>query len=383
MEKKKNLSRVPRVITDKHNEVLLNKLWEHSGNVGVDLVLFLANKQRENLFSECWFSIMDFCEAMGYERTNLQRRLSQEELEDLKAQYIVADGAQPIIHRIETVFESTIYRLGKENIGMPIYDLQTKSTRYNFIQIVTSFDIHGDFTSKKDSKRLYRVKLNRNLLETLFTSYNLIEMKDYKRLPDRKGYRVFYLHLARMIIIIRYRKYQGAMPYYSMTVSELVNLLQIDIEEPKYAKRKVKSVLEDIRKHLGITQFDYEFVKGEGQRFAYTVQFHFSDETLEYFNEKGIRVLSEKFHQTIVQSYVRRYHAGRPWAQVFENLKSDEVEKEQFREWLYDNAMDMEEKTRIYRECFMEVFQQDPQELGIDDFNFAIDICMKGDEYTL
>lgn len=58
---------------------------------------------------------------------------------------------------------------------------------------------------------------------------------------------------------------------------------------------KVASILDSINKYLDVTKFQYEFVKGVNERWAYTVQFHFPDETLAYFDQKFTAVLLINF----------------------------------------------------------------------------------------
>ena len=41
----------------------------------------------------------------------------------------------------------------------------------------------------------------------------LRHLKDYRNLPNRKGYRKFYLNLAKMIYLIKYKIDQGQAPY--------------------------------------------------------------------------------------------------------------------------------------------------------------------------
>ena len=43
-----------------------------------DIIIYVASSQMKDLFGDCWFSINDFCEVMGYERTKLQRKTDRE-----------------------------------------------------------------------------------------------------------------------------------------------------------------------------------------------------------------------------------------------------------------------------------------------------------------
>lgn len=74
--KQKELSRVPRTLSESSNSKVLEVLFDAGGTVMSDIIIYVASSQMKDLFGDCWFSINDFCEAMGYERTKLQRKLT-------------------------------------------------------------------------------------------------------------------------------------------------------------------------------------------------------------------------------------------------------------------------------------------------------------------
>ena len=71
----KELIRVPRVLGESYNSVLIERLYEAGGNVMLDLIIYLGSYHLKDLFGTSWFSVEDFCRKMGYDRTNLQRKL--------------------------------------------------------------------------------------------------------------------------------------------------------------------------------------------------------------------------------------------------------------------------------------------------------------------
>lgn len=200
MEEKKELERVPRILSANYNAELIQRLYEAGGSVAMDIIIFLCGEHTKNLFGESWFSIEDFCRKMGYDRTNLQRKLSPTQLQKLFGKdapmYIyTSEAGEKYTHPIETVFEAALYKLGRENIAYKT-DYNGR-TSYTFVQIIRKIDISTDFTTKKSTKRLYSVQLNPVLRAQVQSYYNLIESKDYRTLPDRKGYRIFYLSCQR------------------------------------------------------------------------------------------------------------------------------------------------------------------------------------------
>lgn len=116
----KELIRVPRVLGESYNSVLIERLYEAGGNVMLDLIIYLGSYHLKDLFGTSWFSVEDFCRKMGYDRTNLQRKLDSRQLaamfgKNMQPEYVCTDTAgQRISHPIETVFEAALYKLGLE-----------------------------------------------------------------------------------------------------------------------------------------------------------------------------------------------------------------------------------------------------------------------------
>lgn len=121
-------------------------------------------------------------------------------------------------------------------------------TQYKFIQILDRFEIKDDFGTKKRTKRNYNVHLSKDLMNTLLTEYNLLELKDYRNLPNRKGYRKFYLNLAKMIYLIKYKIDQGQAPYFTVTVDQLAKEFDVTVKDNHDRKKKVTSILNGINK---------------------------------------------------------------------------------------------------------------------------------------
>ena len=207
----------------------------------LDIIIYLCGNHVKDLFGESWFSIEDFCKKMGYDRTKLQRKLSQEQMKDLfgkrSPHYIFKDAnGEEIIHPVETVFEAALYKLGLENISYPV--VANGTTSYIFIQILTKFEIKTNFKTKKGTKRLYSASLNNLIKDSVYTLYNLIESQDYRILPNK--YRYFYLELSKMIFLIKYKIRSGSLPSYRLTVDQLAKLFNLNFEENKERKTKMK-----------------------------------------------------------------------------------------------------------------------------------------------
>lgn len=369
MEEKKELERVPRILSANYNAELIQRLYEAGGSVAMDIIIFLCGEHTKNLFGESWFSIEDFCRKMGYDRTNLQRKLSPTQLQKLFGKdapmYIyTSEAGEKYTHPIETVFEAALYKLGRENIAYKT-DYNGR-TSYTFVQIIRKIDISTDFTTKKSTKRLYSVQLNPVLRAQVQSYYNLIESKDYRTLPDRKGYRIFYLELSKMIFLIKYKQSQNISTSYTLTVDQLAIILNIATKENKQKKRKVTETLNAINKHLKFTKFGFEYIKGEGEKYPYTVLFTFSQETLDYFDEQYKAVFIKKLENQFFMLFMRinSPNSSQFVRMTYEDLLKNADLYEKYLEWK-DSDANKKEKEETYRFVFREVFGDDPESFGV------------------
>ena len=261
----KRTDRVPRILGENYNSDLIERLYEAGGNVMLDLIIYQSSHHLKDLFGTSWFSVEDFCHKMGYNRTNLQRKLTEEQLTAMfgsrtPPKYVVAGTAgKSVTHPIETVFEAAIYKLGLENLYYPVAG-EDGRTSYNFVQILKRFDIVSDFETKKSTKRLYSAVISPEIKDFMFSLYNLLELQDYRNLPSR--YRYFYLELSKMIYLIKYKVKNNETPFYVLTVDQLAKRLGIEIAEPKYRKKKIASILTKMNDYLKYTNFNFSFIKG-------------------------------------------------------------------------------------------------------------------------
>ncbi|CAK7039113.1 MAG: hypothetical protein PEPC_01667 [Peptostreptococcus russellii] len=373
----KEIRRVPRTLNPEANSETASKLYGMGGSVMFDIVIFLANFKLRDLFGETWFSINDFCDYMGYDRTTLQRKLTEKQKKDLlgntKAELrLMSEDGIPVVHPIETYFEAALYKLGKENLAIQVPNGDGTSS-YNFIQIIERFDIKYDFKTQKKTRRMYNAILGKRIIDTIFYDYNLIELSDYRQLPDRTGYRRFYLNLSKMISLVKFKMTQGKSPYFSLTVDQLATIFDINVAENKKRKQKVTEILSNINEILKVTKFDFKYVRGATGRWAYTVEFNFPQETLNYFDEKFKAVFTSKYYARVSDLFftlvkkvpVRDVYKWTP------ELKVDPVLQKEFLDWQYSNE-DIEAKQKVYRETFYRAFSKYPEELDHDWDNIIL-----------
>lgn len=372
----KELSRVPRLLSESYNSGLIDRLYEAGGNVMLDIIIYLCGNHVRDIFGETWFSIEDFCKKMGYSRSNLQRRLTKEQMQELFGQkspyYLFVDvNGQEIKHPIETVFEAALYKLGLENLSCPV--VTKEGTSYHFVQILTKFQIKTNFNTKKGTKRLYNATLNNMIKDSVYTLYNLIEGQDYRNLPGR--YRYFYLELSKMIYLIKYKIKNGEKPCYRLTVDQLAKLFNLNFEENAEKKRKITKILSGINKHLQFTNFTFEYVKAEGDRWAYTVEFTFDQKTLDYFDERYTAMFMKRFYSDLIWRYAGiKYNCSEGLVRInkISEIKEDIKLYQKFLDWV-NSSEDLEVKKDVYRENFYRIFGKNVEDWEMTDKLMAMD----------
>ena len=362
----KELIRVPRILGENCNSGLIERLYEAGGNVMLDLIIYLSSHHLKDLFGTSWFSVEDFCRKMGYNRTNLQRKLTEEQLTAMfgsrtPPKYVFTGTAgKPVTHPIETVFEAAIYKLGLENLYYPVAG-EDGRTSYNFVQILKRFDIVTDFETKKSTKRMYSAVISPEIKDFMFSLYNLLELQDYRNLPSR--YRYFYLELSKMIYLIKYKVKNNEAPFYVLTVDQLAKKLGVEIAEPKYRKKKIVSILTKMNGYLKYTNFNFSFIKGEHDKWAYTVLFSFPQDTLRYFDEGQYAVVTKRFYKSLLWLYVELAYPEIELESKGKKVKELESDKELYGEFLQwaNSSENIEKKKQLYINDFVAVFGRFPE----------------------
>lgn len=117
-----------------------------------------------------------------------------------------------------------------------------------------------------------------------------------------------------MILLIKHKIQQGQEPEFTLTVDELAKHFDINIANNHDRKKKVIATLNAINKNLTQTKFEYEFVKKENEKWAYSVKFRFSEETLKYFDEKAKAIITAKYYEGLKDAFLRKkaYRYMRP-----------------------------------------------------------------------
>ena len=218
-----------------------------------------------------------------------------------------------------------------------------------------------DFKTKKSTKRLYSAVVSPEIKNFMFSLYNLLELQDYRSLPSR--YRYFYLELSKMVYLIKYKTTKNEAPFYVLTVDQLAKKLGIEIAEPKDRKKKVASILKKMNTYLKYTNFNFSFVKGDHERWVYTVLFSFPRHTLHYFDEGQYAVVVKKFYKNLLGLYVEIAYPDTDMAVRRKKVKEVEEDAGLYKEFLLwaNSPESVEKKKQIYISDFVAVFGRFPE----------------------
>ena len=305
-------------------------------------------------------SIYSASSLLRDEKETLTEEQKEKTFGPIKPVYKTEYEGELIEHPIETFFESALYSLGKNTLSVA-YNING-ATKYKFIPILESFEIRDNFATKKRTKRMYKVNLSNELKNMMFSGYNLIDLKDYRSLPNKRAYRKFYLNLSKMIFLIKHKIRVGQDPEFIMSVDELARHFDINIANNHDRKKKVTATLNAINKNLTQTKFEYEYIKKENEKWAYSIRFRFSEDTLKYFDEKAKAIITAQYYESLKDAYLKK-----KGVQVYDAYKYKDAFQfgsgnlnDEFTDWAYSDE-DKELKKQIFRNIYQKIMKMQPK----------------------
>lgn len=106
---------------------------------------------------------------------------------------------------------------------------------------------------------------------------------------------------------------------------------------------------EKMNTYLKYTNFNFSFVKGDHERWAYTVLFSFPRHTLHYFDEGQYAVVVKKFYKNLLGLYVEIAYPDTDMAVRRKKIKEVEEDAGLYKEFLlWANSPESVEKKNRY-----------------------------------
>jgi hypothetical protein len=209
-------------------------------------------------------------------------------------------------HECDGLFEYALYRATTEKIVFHRWS-KDKNPIINTYEIFKSLEIIYDKTTEKTTKRTYSVILSSNIMDAAFARFFVIDYDDYKALAAKSSdatgsYRNFYIFFARMVAVVKNKKQHT----YITSVDELARIFNYDSSTPKHLKQSVKRALDNIRKKVK-HPYAYRFISDPNpvnkSKLQYHVLFSFSDELLNFYEEKLLAYFWSKLRERAYYSY--------------------------------------------------------------------------------
>ena len=331
----------------------INAAFQKQAGIVRDAFIYVTKRQfsLKDIFSNITFTIDDFCAEMGYNKSELYRRLDI--WNDKNKPPVLIDG-----HECDGLFEYSLYRAAKENLVFHRWS-KNGNPEIKTYQIFKSLEILYDKTTNKSVKRTYSVILGADIMSELFARFFILDYEDYKALAAKSSdatssYRNFYIFFAKMVSIARSQKKHN----FITTVDEIANILNYKIEEAKNRKQSVKRALNDMQKKI-THSFTYKFISnpnpapGYKSKLQYHILFSFSQEALDNFEYKLVgfwlkikdgAAYTFKMSQTDhITDYRKKIEA------------KDSLTNEQFYDWWFSDS-DKEIKDNILQKVIKEIF---------------------------
>ncbi|MDR1459683.1 MAG: hypothetical protein LBI60_05670, partial [Bacteroidales bacterium] len=139
----------------------------------------------------------------------------------------------------------------------------------------------------------------------------------------------------------------------------------------KKRKQKITTILNTINNSLTVTKFSFEYVREKNEKWAYTVSFHFPEDTLLYFDEKFNAVFTKRYYDALLLLYVKvKFDISNPLevVRMSKDITCSEEEHKEYTNWMYSDQ-NRAQKEEIYRETFYKVFGKLPDEMGEELFD--------------
>jgi hypothetical protein len=358
-----NLARVPQHMSF-DTDAIAQQFQRQAGLVR-DIFLFTVKRQfSANIFGQIEFTIDEFCKEMGYNKSEMYRRMDMFRDKNeynikkhpLPKPPILIDG-----HECDGLLEYSLYRAASENVVFHRFD-KNGNPGINSYQILKSFDVIYDKSTKKNIKRKYSIVLSADILNEVFLKFFVIDYSNYKALAAKSSdttssFRNFYIFFGRMVATAKYQKQHT----YLTTVDTLARVFNFNINEPKHKKMSVRRALENIKKKL-THPFSYQFVSNpeSKSKLQYHILFSFTDEVLDYYDERMMRTfwaaLREKGIKYFGEKIMSEKYDYRKMIEMQKNMPKETLEE--FHTWWFSND-DYDFKQKLLAELKKEIFTID------------------------
>jgi hypothetical protein len=345
-----SLARVPQDMAFDTDAMTLQ--FQRQAGLIRDVFIFVVKRQftTRDIFNSITFTIEDFCREMGYNKSELYRRLDTWNHKSNPPKLV--DG-----HECDGLFEYALYRATTEKIVFQRWSKENNPIIYTY-EIFKSLEILYDKSTRKNTKRTYSVVLGADILNAAFARFFVLDYEEYKALAAKSSdatssHRNFYVFFARMVATAKARKQHT----FTTSVDNLATIFDYKITHPKDLKKSIKRALDVIQSKLR-QPFSYQFVRDPNPNVKSNLQYHvlfvFSDEILQFYEEKILTFFWQKLRERADATY--RYNLIAHIEDLEKKIKQKpDFKLEDFHEWWFSSTQE-DEKERIIKMLLKDIF---------------------------
>lgn len=295
MQERSNFIHIPQGLAIDYTA--LRRTYGNQADLIRDILMFIIDESMSStLEDEITFTLKELCDRIGRVKDEMQRTLPEYRNCD--------DSKKPIYngHCFDGAFENALYNIFTTPLLFDKRKFNVDGFELESIYLFTSIKAVYKNSGRREM-RTYSVKLDNRIRLMLLNRFFLFDMILYQKirvLRSRKltaGLRNFYLHMAYMVSITRYkikeereeRRKKGVeegkieLPFI-LTVDQISEIMGMSIERNDHRKRKVKESLDKLKEFLGNEHFEYVFTKDDNHNFEYIIEFSFPEKTYNHYN---------------------------------------------------------------------------------------------------
>lgn len=339
-----NLGRLDKnMMTSSGLRDLEMQFGEHTQLV-LSLLLFFGNRYRHNLFNLCTFTLTDFAETCGYDRTNLNHIIEPPQ----NGKYPSLNG-----HTFKTRFDYALYLMVARNwvLSNPVYDKiqgNERVLKIDGIQLLKDIKLQVD--RRSNQVKSYQIRFSEEMILAINRQYWTVDISDQKKLRSSNNRNIhiqsLHIHLsAKRQVCLSNKQIENI----TTNVDELSQAALINMDQrPSDRKKAIKKMLDKIAEKTNNLNLKYEFFSKTKDGKDYYVRMSFTGSLLETPDETT-------FLYVLHSELLRKFEAMYPNHVLDKTLITGE--KEPYQRWLTNSESDVELKIQTVKEAYKSVFR--------------------------
>ncbi|MCS6796340.1 MAG: hypothetical protein NZ516_10310 [Raineya sp.] len=315
------------------------KLYGEDETLIRNLVIYICYSYQMHIIEYGTLDPYDFCKVMNYKsRSYLFRKhpnpaqlkgLTQEEIQKLygSGEYVW-----------DSYFENALYRLSTEPMKLS-YSGKTFDGKviHEITSILILEQVQVIIDEKNGYKRYYKFRASDKFLNNLSRYFAKINLEAFNALR-KSGLQNLYLFLTNLKENVLFKKVEAARVNFDL----LCNLAEIGASENKQRKKYLIQALQKINK---VCKLNFELLWEKNGKFAYQPVLKFDLSEVKSKQDR-VKEMAITFDNALLHLLVK----------IYNQVCSNDLELESFREWFNDKNKNRTEKAWAYVKVQYEVF---------------------------